>query len=307
VVYEVPISVRLHGYPKLLFFSGLATRDELALVGSAVDGYAGEIYEDLARINNEETNALRVALKSLEQRGRLAAIVAHDLRNLIGSISSSVELLLEDAGTVPPDQLQLFSIIDRSSVSALTLVADLLDLKLFETGRLELKLKPIDPGALIRANLEANQLLARRKNIRLEAQIAPDLPEVNADLPRVEQVLTNLISNAIKYSEPGTCVTVLASEAGSEVLVEVRDQGQGIPAAEIGSLFRLYQRTSVRPTAGESSTGLGLAIAREIVEAHGGKIGVNSVVGHGSTFHFTLPRSQTAKAPRGKFSMGETP
>ena len=101
--------------------------------------------------------------------------------------------------------------------SALALVSDLLDLTLIETGRLELKLKSVDLGAMIRNNVESNQLLARRKNIRVDTEIAPGLPAVNADPSRVEQVLTNFISNAIKYSEPGTTVTVRASAAGGEV------------------------------------------------------------------------------------------
>jgi signal transduction histidine kinase len=291
-VYEMPISVDLNGHPKLLSFSGAAADDELVLMGSAVEGYAGDIYEDLTCINDERTNVLRIALKSLEQRSQQAAIVAHDLRNSIGNIASSAELLLEDRDTFEPaEQQQFISIIEGTSRSALTLVADLLDLTLIEIGRLELKKKSIDLGAVIRKNVETNQLLARRKNIRLEIEIAPGLQEVNADPSRVEQVLTNFITNAIKYSEPGTCVTVRASETAGEALVEVRDQGQGIPSEEIGKLFRLYQKTSVRPTGGEQSTGLGLAIARQIVEAHGGKIGVESEVGRGSVFHFTLPRA----------------
>ena len=287
-IYDRPISVKLDGNTRLMVFSGVVVGAELMIVGSAVEVHAGEIYEDLTRINNEGTNAVRLALKSLEQRSRQASIVAHDLRNLIGGIVSCAELLLEEGQVLSAEQLKYIHIVERSSQSAITLVSDLLDLTLIETGRLELKMKSTDLGALIRKNLNDNQLLAQRKNIRLEAEIAADLPTVSADPARLEQVLTNLISNAVKYSYPGTAVIVQASRRPGAVLVEVRDHGQGIPAAEIGKLFSLYQKTSVRPTGDEQSIGLGLAIARHIVEAHGGKVGVESTVGQGSNFFFTV-------------------
>ena len=300
-IYEMPLSVALNGNARLMLFSGLVLGEELMLVGSAVEGYAGDIYDDLTRINNEETNAARMALKSLEQRTRQASIVAHDLRNLIGSIVSCAELLREDGSSLTPAQLEYVGIAERSSQAAITLVSDLLDLTLIETGRLALNMKPIDLGSLIRKNVNANQLLAQRKNIRLETEITADLPAVSADAARLEQVLTNYISNAVKYSHPRTAVTVRASRTPSAVLVEVRDHGQGIPAAEIGTLFSLYQKTSVRPTGGEQSTGLGLAIARQIVEAHGGKVGVESEVGQGSNFSFTLPcLTAVAEHPAGE-------
>ena len=288
-IYQIPISVDLNGRPKLLNFSGVVADDELLIIGSAVGGYAEDIYEDLVRIGNEETNALRVALKDVEQHIQRATIVAHDLRNWISPILICVELLLKTFDNVEPQQRRFISIIERSCRSALALVSDLLDAALLDAGRLELKTKSIDLAALIRRNVEANQMLGYVKNIRLEVKIAPSLQEVNADSMRVEQVLTNFISNAVKYSEPGSCVTVRAFESRGEAFVEVRDQGKGIPAEEIGRLFHLHQKTSVRPTGGEQSTGLGLAIARQIVEAHGGKVGVESEVGRGSTFYFTLP------------------
>mgnify|MGYP003456848650 FL=1 len=114
---------------------------------------------------------------------------------------------------------------------------------------------------------------------------------MQADATKIEQVLNNLVSNAVKYSHAGTAVRVSVGAVGKEIVVAVRDQGQGIPGAELSKLFQPFSRTSVKSTAGEKSTGLGLAITHKIVEGHGGRIWVDSRQGEGSTFSFSLPLS----------------
>jgi two-component system sensor histidine kinase/response regulator len=138
-------------------------------------------------------------------------------------------------------------------------------------------------------HVATNRLIAARKKILVDLNLGPDLPAVEADPRKIEQVMENLLSNAIKFSPPGTTVTMNLKPMGAQVRIEVRDQGPGIPEAERGKLFQPFQRTSVKPTGGEKSSGLGLAIARRVVEAHGGRIGVESEVGVGSTFFVNLP------------------
>jgi signal transduction histidine kinase len=133
-------------------------------------------------------------------------------------------------------------------------------------------------------------VLAAKKHIHLTFD-APDSLDLTleADGPKLEQVLNNLIGNALKFSPPGAGVEVRLVRDGDRAVVSVRDQGPGIPAAEVGKLFRFFQKTSVRSTGGERSSGLGLAIARKIVEGHGGAIWVETEAGRGSTFSFALP------------------
>jgi signal transduction histidine kinase len=134
-------------------------------------------------------------------------------------------------------------------------------------------------------------MLAEKKGIRLAFAPECGLPPVILDRQKIEQVLNNLVSNALKFSLPGSMVRVSASRVNGSVVVTVGDRGPGIPSEELDRLFKPFSRTSVRSTAGERSTGLGLAISRKIVEAHGGRIWAESEVGMGSTFSFSLPVS----------------
>lgn len=169
------------------------------------------------------------------------------------------------------------------------LVEDLLDFSSFESGQVTLTRQPFDLAAEIADARDANQLLAAPKNIRIETRCPERLP-LHGDQRKVRQVLNNLLSNAVSYSAPGNRIRVRASQRDDTVELTVTDRGPGIPKAELERILVPFGRGSVRGTAGEKSTGLGLAIVRRIVEAHGGRIRVQSKVGTGSRFIVTLPR-----------------
>jgi signal transduction histidine kinase len=169
------------------------------------------------------------------------------------------------------------------------LINDLLDVSAIEAGQLELRYRVVDLAAYLQECHAANAVLAEAKSIELVLDLEPNLPLVTMDPDRINQVVNNLITNAVKFSYPNTVITLRAQAEDNTVAISVQDQGQGIPAKDLGKMFTEFGRASVRPTAGEKSTGLGLAIVKRMVEAHGGRIWVESQVGVGSTFTFTLP------------------
>jgi PAS domain S-box-containing protein len=231
---------------------------------------------ELERLNQLKTEFLGMA--------------AHDLRAPIGRILSLARFLFDEVATaLTEEQLGFLSDIRNSSQFTLQLIDDFLELSSIESGNFHLDLRRSDPRQLLEHNVGLNAELAQRKYIHVGLQIEGALPELSIDKAKIEQVLNNLISNAVKFSQPGTAVEVSARAQDGNVLISVRDQGPGIPEAERDKLFQSFCRTSVRSIATERSTGLGLAIARKIVEEHGGHIWVESQVGVGSTFLFTLP------------------
>lgn len=262
--------------------------------GSADDA----MFDELSRVNNELANLQRQMAKANielarlnEQKNQLLGMAAHDLRNPLGVIMSYAKFLDRIAGVRLDDQERRFlAQIAKSSQFMLRLLEDLLDVSQIESGKLQLNLAPLDLAAAVAGSVELNRMLAGAKNIAIELPPQAAALWVEADATKIEQVLNNLISNAVKYSPPGTTVGVTLEADAGEVTVRVRDQGQGIPAAELSRLFQPFSKTSVKSTGGEKSTGLGLAITRRIVEGHGGHIGVESRVGEGSRFSFSLPR-----------------
>jgi signal transduction histidine kinase len=257
----------------------------------------GELFDELTRLNNELVTAQRelvkrnVELEKLnETKNQFIGIAAHDLRNPLQVIEGYSQVLADGLlGGLSPEQQKVIAVIRKNSDFMLRLVTDLLSISEVEAGKLHLELQETELAPLVEKNVELNRLLAGQKQIDISLSRDEGLPSLRVDAPKIEQVLNNLIGNAIKFSHPSTSVEVSVARRERDVVVAVRDEGQGIPPDELDRLFIPFERLSVRGTAGEQSTGLGLTIAKRIVEGHGGEIWVRSRVGAGSTFSFSLP------------------
>jgi signal transduction histidine kinase len=225
------------------------------------------------------------AQKIIDARQEILGIVAHDLRNPLNTIHMATSLLLEEPGLEKPRISQL-RIIQRSGERMNRLIQDLLSVTAIEAGRLSIAPRKVTVHDLF---LEASEMLepiVREKSITFTVTAADDLPAVRADSARVIQVLSNLVGNAVKFTPPGGTITLAAVRSDGSVQCSVSDTGPGIPPAQIPRLFGKFWQAKRGDGRG---VGLGLAIARGIVEAHGGTIEVKSELGQGSVFTFALP------------------
>ncbi len=261
--------------------------------------------EDLSRLNNELASLQRDLAKKNNELARLnelknefLGMAAHDLRNPLGVIMNySMYLKQSTAGALAPEKIAMLGAIESTSHFMLNLIENLLDLSLIEAGKLHLDLKETDLEALIQGNVTLNDALARKKNIVIQCRVEK-LPRAFVDRAKLEQVLNNLLSNAVKYSHPGTTVRVEAThdEPSGQLRLSVTDQGMGVSAEERRHLFAAFKRTrGARQCA--PGVGLGLSVARRIVEAHHGHIEVESQQGQGSVFRVRLPLARTAVRP----------
>ncbi len=215
---------------------------------------------------------------------------SHELRTPLTAVLGHAEFLSEDvSGPLDADQARHVAQIQKGARRMCRLVDDMLDFTCLEAGAFALAVQTVDVGAIVRGEVESLLSQARRKDVALEldAPAAPTLTQ--ADPVRVGQVVTNLVDNALKYTPAGGRVHVGVLTAGCEIRVEVRDDGVGIPSEHLPHLFEKYYRVERSATQALGGAGLGLAICRTLVEAQGGRIGVESEVGRGSTFWFTLP------------------
>jgi signal transduction histidine kinase len=222
-------------------------------------------------------------------------IVAHDLRNPLGTIVMQASLLRRHGHEPERRSGRPAEAIERAATRMSRLIQDLLDVTRMEAGRLSIEQTRVHTGQVVREVVEAQEPLASSSSLELDLDLSPDLADVWADRDRLLQIFENLIGNALKFTAPGGRVTVGAAPRDGEALFWVADTGAGIAAEDVPHLFdRFWQARK----AGRRGAGLGLPIVKGIVEAHGGRVWVESTPGHGSVFFFTIPTGPRAEAPQ---------
>jgi two-component system phosphate regulon sensor histidine kinase PhoR len=218
--------------------------------------------------------------------------ISHELRTPLASLKALAETLQETITDDPPAAQRFVQHVETEVDSLSLMVSELLELQRIESGRVPLQFKETYPRSILNSAAERIRLQAERASLELAIDCPQDLPAVLVDPPRIEQVLVNLLHNAIKFTPQGGMVTLSArlrqnGAAGPDVLFSIQDTGVDISTDDLPRIFeRFYKADRSRSGGG---TGLGLAIARHLVEAHGGKIWAESVVNQGSTFYFYLP------------------
>ncbi len=279
---------------------------ELPIIMVTASAGSEGVVEALGRGANDyvtkpvDAQVLLARVRTQLEVGRLARlkdeflrVASHDLKNPLTAILGAADALTADfpTGTPMNDEGRWYiGALKRRALQMRRIIGDFLDLGALQEGRLALELAPVDLRALVAQSVEDNLAYARGKAIALALAPGPTPAPVRADAPRMTQVIDNLVGNAIKFSPRGSAVEVAVVDAGPAVRVEVRDHGPGFAEEDLGRLFVRHARIGNRPTGGESSTGVGLALCRELVELHGGRIGARNADGGGALFWFELPR-----------------
>jgi signal transduction histidine kinase len=250
--------------------------------------------DDLTRTNKCLAEARDIAQDASRAREEMLAVVAHDLRNPLNLVMMTTQLITD---TKPPAERrdQLLAVMQRSARRMNRLIEDLLEVVRQESGQMALDVVEVSVSSMFAQTLEMFQAPAAEKGVSLHVEDIPPELTVRADSERILQVLSNLLGNALKFVPRGGNVIVKAQATGTEVTFAVADTGPGMAKEDMDRLFEKFWQ---RRRSDKRGVGLGLAIARGIVEAHGGRIWCESHLGVGSTFYFTLPLvSRVAAAP----------
>ena len=256
---------------------------------------AGSFREPIPVGSNDEVgvlarsfNAMAARLRQLdEMKEEFFATLSHELRSPLTSVREASHLLVDEvAGPMTPKQARLVQIIQRSSDRLLRLVNQILDISRLRAGLLPLQHQPVDLERLVNRATEELRPQAEEAGVTLDRERVGERFTVSGDEDRLVQVVVNLLANAIRFTPAGGRVVARVVDAGPECEVQVEDTGLGIPAAELPHIFESYRQAHL----GKGGTGLGLSIVRGLVQAHGGRVTVESHEGKGSRFSVLLPR-----------------
>jgi NtrC-family two-component system sensor histidine kinase KinB len=224
-------------------------------------------------------------------KSEFIAAASHELRTPLTSVQMGIHLLLEGtAGPLDERQQEILQVCREDSARLDRLMRELLDLSKIESGAVTPQLVPTRPAALVADAVNPLRLQIEARGVRLDLDVPPNLPYVDVDRSQIERVIANLITNALRATPAGGAIAVAAALRGSEVAMTVSDNGAGIPRDYLARIFEPFVQV---PQASGGGAGLGLSISRRIVEGHGGRLTVQSELGHGSTFTFTV--RQTGK------------
>lgn len=275
-----------------LFEQQIQTNEQLQAAKTRIQAWNRE----LERKVEERTQEIRAQAEEITQlselKDQLLGTAAHDLRTPITVIRGYAQLvgMSIQGGMLEEDRLlEDIGVVERTAVEMSTLLDDLLDVSKIEAGKISIMPQPTDPSEIAASCYHLHELWGRTKGIGVRLEVPPELPLVFCDGKRISQVLNNLISNAVKFSHEGDEVVLKLQIEEHGVVFVVEDTGQGIKGEDMPKLFGRFEQTSTKSTASEKGAGLGLAIAKKLIEMHGSCIDVSSEAGAGSRFSFVLP------------------
>ena len=286
------------GMPVTLYFSFFPVDRGILVLGRTKEEEEELLRSEIVSLNSELGNLTRALQKSnaelaaLNQlKNQFLGMAAHDLRKPVGLVLTYSEFLMEELPADIDEELRGFlNTIHASGTSMQRIIDDFLDVAMIESGKFSLDLEQVAPTDVLNRGIELAAVAARKNNVTI-ARDWGEPPLLFADPAKLEQAAANLVGNAVEHSPPSGEVTVTAHAKGDALHISVQDQGPGMTAEEVERIFAPFGKGKAKKGSGHRSIGLGLAIARKIIEAHGGELHVDSELGSGSTFTVYIPIS----------------